>query len=316
MKHFFLTVILLTLTPLQNCYAITISFLSEASVIESEITLADIVQFSKDNEFTRALGTQVIRKSGNPGQDITINPVDIKKFLTTTLQLPPDLEWDGPDVTTVHRESIIIGPNKIEEVINSFLLDNAHNLPQANITFKAKAFPLPFHIPKGSLSWEVIPTSPSILESSAMTIIFRIDGKVRKNLSVRGKIQALAEVVVAKIPLRRGTIITRNQITLAIRDISKISSPCFEQDHITGKISESNIRANEIIELTDINIPPTINKGELVKIILRSSGFNLTATGIAKMDGKINDTIRVRNTSSNRMIHCRVSGPGTVEVNI
>ncbi len=316
MKHFFLTVIFLTLVPLQNCYAITISFLSEAFVIESEVTLADIAKFNKNNEFTRALGSQVICKSADPGKNITVNPVEVKSFLSSTLELPPDLEWEGPDETIVHRESLIIGPNKIEEVINEFLIDNAHTLPRADITFKAKTLPLPFHVPKGNLSWEVIPTSPDILESSAMTIIFKIDGRVRKNISVRGKVQALAEVVIARIPLRRGTIVTYDQVTLATRDISKISSPCFETDQIVGKLVSSNIRSNGIIELTDINIPPIIHRGELVKIILKSGSFNLTATGIAKMDGKINDIIRVRNISSNKLVHCRVSGPGIVEVNI
>lgn len=316
MKHFFLTVILLTFIPLQNCYAITISFLSEASVIESEVILSDIAQFNTDNEFTRALGSQIIYRSPEPGKKLTLNPVEVKNFLTSTLELPPDLVWDGPDSTIVYRESIIIGPNKIEEAINEFLLGNAHNLPQADITFKAKTLPLPFHVPRGTLSWEVIPSSPAILESSTMTIIFKIDGRVRKNISIRGKVQALAEVVISRIPLRRGTVITDDQVTIAIRDISRIVAPCFEPKQIVGKMADTNIRANRVIELTDINIPPTVHKGELVKIILKSGSFNLTATGIAKMDGKINDIIRVRNTSSNKMVHCRVSGPGIVEVNI
>lgn len=316
MKHFLLTVIFLTLIPLQNCYAITISFVSESSVIESEVTLADIAQFSKDNEFTRALGSQIIWKAAEPGKNITISPTEVRSLLSSTFELPPDLEWEGPDTIVVNRLSILIGPNKIEDVIDEFLSENSHNLPQADITFKAKTLPLPFHVPKGDLSWEVIPSSPNILESSAMTIIFKVDGRVRKNISLRGKIQALTDVVIARIPLRRGTKITYDQITLATRDISKMSSPCFEPDQIVGKVAATNIRLNDIIELTDIKIPPVIRKGELVKITLRSTAFNLTATGIAKMDGKINDIIRVRNTSSNKMVHCRVSGPGIVEVNI
>lgn len=299
-----------------NCFGTTVTFKETATVTGSEVFLKDLVSFNRQDQFTRALGSQFIATPGKPGETIVLKSLDIINYLGNRLPLPPDLMWDGSETISIYHDAITIGPDKIESIINEFLIENTHRLPEAKITFTPKSYPLPFSLPQGDLSYEVIPSNPNILGSGGMTIMFRVDGRVKKNLMIRGDLTALAKVAVALVPIRRGTIISADQITLKITDIAKTHTPTFNIDMLIGKRLRTNLQTNAIIEMTDVENPPIIQKGEFVKIIVKSGGLHLTATGIAKSDGQLNDIIRVKNTSSNKLVHCRVSAPGIVEVKI
>jgi flagella basal body P-ring formation protein FlgA len=48
--------------------------------------------------------------------------------------------------------------------------------------------------------------------------------------------------------------------------------------------------------------------------LARKGTMQLSASGLAKTDGRLGESIGVKNISSNKMIHARVAGPGIVTV--
>lgn len=60
--------------------------------------------------------------------------------------------------------------------------------------------------------------------------------------------------------------------------------------------------------------PILIHRGETVKIVVSTPGFKLEADGVAQADGSIGDTIRIKNTRSNKMIDAKVKGSGVVSI--
>lgn len=160
----------------------------------------------------------------------------------------------------------------------------------------------------------MIPSDPAIVHSDRFSLIFRVDGRVRKNMSVRGHLEILAPVAVATTALRRGTILSPQMITMETRDIGNLSGPCLDKALIVGKRLIRSVRAATAIPINAVNIPPMVKRGQLVRMVVNSGGLLLTATGIARMDGKKDQTIQVQNTSSHRIIFCRVAAPGIVEV--
>jgi flagella basal body P-ring formation protein FlgA len=52
----------------------------------------------------------------------------------------------------------------------------------------------------------------------------------------------------------------------------------------------------------------------MVKIFARKGVLQLSTSGIAKADGRLGENIPVKNIGSNKIIHCRVDGPGVVSV--
>jgi flagellar basal body P-ring formation protein FlgA len=76
------------------------------------------------------------------------------------------------------------------------------------------------------------------------------------------------------------------------------------------------VPAGTILTKEHIVLPPVVKNGEMVKIFARKGALQLSASGIAKTDGRPGEMISVKNIGSNKMIHCRVDGPGVVSVEL
>lgn len=313
-KLLFLTLLIsLYCTPVK---ALEISFLGSASVSTAYVTLGDLAEFDEATPLTQSLATKIVAKSPQPGESLFLASNEIKKRILRKNNLRTSAQWTGSNVVKIHREGQQVHPDQLIESINAYLKEKSHDLPKAAVNFKPRSLPLPFTLPQGNLTIEVVPSNPSILKSSRFTLIMRVDGKVRRNLSIQGDLQALARVAVAKGTLKRGTILTPANTAMMVNDLSKHHNPFTNIRFVLGKRLKNSIRDAHVLNAEDVEFPPLVKKGQLVKIIYSQGSLYLTATGIARSDGLQNQVIRVKNTSSNKLIHCRVAAPGIVEVKI
>ncbi|PID45631.1 MAG: flagella basal body P-ring formation protein FlgA [Proteobacteria bacterium] len=309
-------VILFIVTLATPCFGLEVTFLAQAEVTGDSLTLGDIVQFSEESELAKTLASQVIAPAPPPGQTTGI---DARQVITRIIKRNGPMDavfWKGSSAISVTRRSIQVSKKEILQLIDTFLAENRNRLPQADISFKPAALPLPFQVPDGTVSYEVIPSNPHIIGSSRFTIICTVDGKVRKNFSVRGHLEAIAPVVVATRKLRYGDIIGPDMIELAPRDISRIENYITTPESVAGASVKRAVSRGTAIDTEAIEQPPMIKRGEFVKIIVNHNGMLLAATGIARTNGRKDDIIRVRNAHSNKLIFCRIQAPGIVEVTI
>ena len=297
-------------------YGLDIIFSSQADISGPTTTLGDIAVLSDDTELARALSSQIVGQSPRPGQ---LTSFDSRQVISSIIKDNGPLDsvfWKGASNVQVKRKAITITPGKILEIIADYIADNQARLPQSTINFKPESLPIPFPLPTGNLTWNVIPSNPGIIGSTRFTIIFEVDDRVRKNYSIRGHTEAIAPVVVAKRRLKYGDIITPDAVGLASRDISRINHYILDPDIVIGSSIKRALKSGAPVDGDSFEQPPVVRRGEFVKIIVNHSGLVLTATGIAKKNGKKNEIIRVKNTSSNKLIFCRVHAPGLVEVKI
>jgi flagella basal body P-ring formation protein FlgA len=311
-KIFFILTCILGLA--QTAAALQITFNSHCSVYDSVVKLGDVAVFDEETEMTRALATLPISQAPSPGEKNTLRSVSIKEYLISSQSLSQDISWKGSPTVTVLRRGIDIGPETISTIIDEYIAKNAGDLPEAEIRFVPESLPLPFTLQEGGLTHEIIPSNPGILASSRFSIIFRIDGKVVKNISVRGKMEALTRVVVSSGPLKRGQILEPQDVTTAVMDISAMNNPGLDMEDFIGKKLQRSIRAGSPIYFSMVAALPLVRRGERVKIVINSGPLHITATGLARSDGLEDEMIRVQNISSNKIIHCRVAAPGLVEV--
>lgn len=294
--------------------ALEIAFLKSSCVDGSVVNLGDVARFSEENDLTRALATLKVGHAPPPGEMITLRSVSIKNSLSAKRDFPRNALWKGSSLISVKRNAQTIDADRILTIIDEFLLNRSADLPEAEVKFTPNSLPLPFHLPVGGLSYEVIPSNPAILGSSRFSLIFRIDGVVKKNMSVRGKLTALANIVIAAKSIRRGQVLTAEHLTKAVTDISKIADPALHIDNYIGLRAKRRLRAGTPLRAAYVEALPVVRKGQKVKMIVSSGSLLLTATGLAQNDGAKDQVIRVQNLSSRKIIFCRVSAPGLVEV--
>lgn len=311
----FLTLVLLLLTA-APCLALEATIKSRAEVDQATVTLGDICDFSAETELTRALASQIVSPAPEPGQSSSLDARQIIARLAREHGPIEEVYWKGSAEVVVERSAQLITPQRIQEIIDEYLVSQRDRLPRAEIAFKPDSLPLPFALPTGELAWEVLPSSSGIIGSSRFSIIFTVDGRVRHNLSVRGRTEAIAPVVVARKRLRYGEIITPEMVDLAPRDLSEITNYLTDPEQAVGCVVKRALTSGAALDSDAVERPPVVHRGELVKIVISHHGLIVTATGIAKSNGRKDEIIRVQNTSSNKLIFCRVHAPGLVEVSI
>ncbi len=306
--------LLLFSTP---CFGLDVIFMQSGLVKNDTVLLSDVAQLSDSSPLAEALGSQVVGVAPAAGEARVLDAREIiNKIGKSQNSLLKSVNWKGSPLISVKRESVSISSEKIQRIIDDFIKDNALRLPDAKISFTPDMVPLPFELESGSQSWDVIPSSPDIIGSSRFSIIFKVNGKVRKNFSVTGTTTAITPVVTATRSLRYGEIVTAEMVVIADRDISSLSGYCRNLSEVIGSIIKRNLSEGSAISPESVELPPVVNRGELVKIVVNTHGLLITATGVAKSDGHQNEVIRVQNTSSNKLIYCRVQAPGLVEVQI
>ncbi|MCP4339569.1 MAG: flagellar basal body P-ring formation protein FlgA [Desulfobulbaceae bacterium] len=309
-----LLILVLVIAFVQNVDALEITFQSSGSVDESVIRLGDIAGLDEESEMARALASLIVGQAPSPGKTSSLRSLSIKEFLISSQSLPQGILWSGSPTVTVLRRAVTVGPEKIQTIIAEYLKENQNNLPDAEIRFVPSSLPLPFTLPTGDLTHEILPSKPGILGSSRFSIIFRVSDKVVKNMSVRGKVEALADVVVSVGPLKKKQILRPQHLTTTLMDIGSRTNPVLDFDDLLGKKLKKSLRAGSPVLLSMVETLPVVQKGERVKIVINSGPLHISATGIARSDGIKDQMIRVQNINSNKIVHCRVTAPGLVEV--
>jgi flagella basal body P-ring formation protein FlgA len=293
-----------------------VTFKQAAEVDGDAITIGDIATLSGESPLADSLAGQIVEQAPAPGQSIALDARTIINRLVRQNATLLSVLWQGAATVNVSRSFVTISTEEILAAIDDYLEANRHRLPQADIRFIPDSPPLPINLPTGETSWQVIPSSPAIIGSSRFSLICSVDGRVRKNFSVLGRVEAIAPVVIAAKTLKYDEIISDDAITVEPRDLGGIANPTGVVELVVGSVVKRTIPSGAAIDTTAIEQPPVVRKGELVKIFVSHKRMVLTATGIAKSDGRKDEMIRVQNSSSNKLIYCRVNAPGVVEVTL
>lgn len=306
--------IIMFLISVAPAMALEIVFKESASVAENVVRLDDVAEIEQHSPLADDLGRQVVAQAPPLGNSLMLDTNSIARQLRVKIDGTAELSFSGAAATKVKRAEQTIDNERIMAMISEFFAANKHRLPPAEISFTPTAPALPFAIPEGELQVEVIPSNPNILSSSSFSLILTVNGKVVKNMSVRGQLKAMAQVVVTTAPLRKGTVLQAQHLGQAAIDINDLLEPEYDAQRLFGLQLTRSLPNGSPVLGHMVEEQPVVRRGQTVKMVITSGTLHLTASGLAHSDGKIDQLIKVQNLSSNKTIHGRVTGPGVVEV--
>lgn len=311
--HFFLTAVWLLSAGLAMAAQVTVSFQSAAEVAEPRIVLADIAVIEPAGDQANQIGQLVVAVAPPLGKSKELQTASVITSLRNRPEVA-DVDWQGSPTITVQRKTQTLSQQQLIDIITTYIDENSAQLPKAETRF------IPIHAPQevtvapGKLSWKVTPSKPGILGSNTFTITLLVDGKQAGTHVVRGKLEVMADVVTATAMLQKGDILTESNVILQSQDIGSLDKPFMTTNEVIGKQLARTVSAGTALKPDHLVLPPIIKEGEMVKILARKGTMQLSASGLAKTDGRLGESIGVKNISSNKMIHARVAGPGTVTV--
>ena len=126
------------------------------------------------------------------------------------------------------------------------------------------------------------------------------------------RVSMLTPALVAAQNLSRGHVILPSDLrTVYLNENTNLTTAVSDPNILVGSRLKREVKAGEQIRANSFCV---VCKNDKISIIARSHGLSLKTSGQALEDGNINETIRVRNIKSQKIIMGVVTAPSTVEV--
>jgi flagella basal body P-ring formation protein FlgA len=131
---------------------------------------------------------------------------------------------------------------------------------------------------------------------------------------VPAQVMIYRHIPVAVRNINRGEYIKESHLTNSVVNVSSIRQGyALNPTHIVGKEAKRNIGQGEAFKISSLDAPTAIKRGETVTLQAQAGGIKVISSGIALADGRLGQKIRVRNSSSERVVTGVVLNQGLVQ---
>lgn len=173
--------------------------------------------------------------------------------------------------------------------------------------------------PKKNLEIKV---QDNILKNSAgksgLPIEVYLDKKLNTILYVKCKVSIYKNVLVAKVPIKRGELVTEEHFKLAKVSISGLTQQTLtDSSNLIGKSALIDIKENTVINSNLLKEKVVVFKGNQVTIRIVNGALTLMSSGEALQEGIIGQNIMVKVLGpAKKTVMAKVIDSTVVEVNL
>lgn len=134
------------------------------------------------------------------------------------------------------------------------------------------------------------------------------------SVHVPAQVMIYRQIPVAARAIARGERINESHLTQNLVNVSSIRQGySLTHESILGREAKRNIAQGEAFKTSSLDSPTAIRRGENVTLQAQAGAINVFSSGIALGDGRIGQKIRVRNSSSERIVTGIVVNQGLVQ---
>lgn len=127
---------------------------------------------------------------------------------------------------------------------------------------------------------------------------------------------ATVQVPVLKQPLQRGQTITADNIIMANIPAAKLfASTVAQAEELAGQQAIRPLESGKPISRLHVRVTPMVSRNQVVTLVYRKGGIELSGSAQALEDGQQGDSIRVLNPATRSTLTGTVTAAGTIEMN-
>jgi len=158
-------------------------------------------------------------------------------------------------------------------------------------------------------------TQKDELKAGRNSIGVKCNSKKKWTIYTSVIIKIYKDVIVLSQPIRRGEFYTKDKLLSVKKELSNLRSGFFtETRNIINKQATRNLKLGAVVTPSNITEPKLVKRGEKVTIKVSSPNLEISAIGIALMDGIKNQNIRIKNIKSKQIVQATVIKQGQVVV--
>ena len=230
----------------------------------------------------------------------------IANFLRENKVSVDEIAVKGADRIEVVRSCTLVGGKRIRELIAEYL---KRNYPQLVLV----SAPSPsVKVPYRNYQEEVELES---LGDRYARFVYRVlvNGRCVKKLWIPVRVDRKVEVVVAKVPIPKGSLIEPGMVGIRKVLSSKARGALSDLKEVVGKVAKKDFLPGEVLKERELAPNFVVKKGSPVKVIYEKGPIHIELLGIALEGGAVGNIIRVRNISTGKVLRCKVKESGLVE---
>lgn len=320
-----ISLIIYFISPINGSYAYDASILNvklvglkSVKLEKNLILLEDLVRiYGNDNNLNQRIERIEMGMVLPLGRSRTIDEKDIRLALSRAGIESEKIEIALSQPISVMRASMEVSRKFIENAVKRYIINHISHKKSA-VTIKEIRYPGQVHLPKGKLTYQIQPKHHmDYIGNVPLAIVFKVNEQLEKRLPVVARVEVVDNIVVARNLISRGQIIQPSDLELCALELSKINGqPLTDIDDVLGKRASHHIYPQEVIQETDIEIPPVVRRGDTVKIVVFLSNLTATARGVVRESGRIGDKIKVVNIDSKKTLHATIIDRDTVRIDL
>lgn len=158
--------------------------------------------------------------------------------------------------------------------------------------------------------------APGSQFSGKTTVHIRCNSRRPWTIYLSANIMLYGKVIKTAGPMVKDHILQKVDLILVEEDLSRLKYGYFtDTNFLIGKQLKRRLRQNQVVKANYVKAAIVIKRGELVSIVAKNSGYSVKMSGKALANGAKGDHIRVKNTSSKRIIEGVVLAAGIVSIN-
>ncbi|MBF0211203.1 MAG: flagellar basal body P-ring formation protein FlgA [Desulfamplus sp.] len=162
---------------------------------------------------------------------------------------------------------------------------------------------------------EPVSNSKELKGRVTLYVKIKVNEKDYGRVSLSGWVDIFDDVLCASRSLTRGKTIQEGDVHVKRVNVANIHGDYFNDvNDVIGKVLNRNAPANKAITPNMVEEQAVVRRGDRVKIVAARGNLKLVTIGVAKSDGRIDETIQVQNTTSGKSINAVVTGKDSVKV--
>ncbi len=158
--------------------------------------------------------------------------------------------------------------------------------------------------------------APGSRFSGKTTVHLRCNSNSPWTVYVSAQIKLYGKVIQTSSPLSRGHVLRKSDLIAVEEDLSHIRYGYFvNKENLIGKQLKRQLPQGRVIKANYVKSQTLVKRGELVSIVAENTSYSVKMTGVAMGSGARGDRIRVKNSSSKRIVEGVIKEAGIVSIN-
>jgi len=171
-------------------------------------------------------------------------------------------------------------------------------------------------VPRGRVSIQLSQKNKRRIKGNVRLVaVVSVNSIARHQVTLSGWVDIYESLVCADRTLRRGQIISEEDVYLVRKNISYLSrNYVTDIDQVVGYKVKNSVKAGRYIQRRMLKKPPVVEKGAMVTIVAESQYIKVTAPGKILKNGDLGQFVKVRNLMSKKDVYAKVISNSIVKV--